>query len=88
MSDPTREMNIAPTDFDQLPTLDEDAPKAPHDPDHINPKLASDIHYWATHLNVSGQVLHEAIRVHGTSVAKVRAALEGHHVNMSRKNGE
>lgn len=87
MSDPTREMGITPTDFDTLPTLDESIPKAPHDPEHINPKLASDIRYWAREFGVSGQVLHEAIRVHGTSVAKVRSALENHEVNMSRTNG-
>lgn len=87
MSDPTREMGIPPTDFDTLPTLDEQTPKAPHDPLHINPKLSSDIRYWAAQFGVSGQVLHEAVRVHGTSVAKVRAALEQNQVNMSRTNG-
>jgi hypothetical protein len=46
--------------------------KGPHDPNEINPKLASDIHYWA------GQQLHEAIRVHGTHVAKIREALKHH----------
>ncbi len=83
MSDPTREMGIEPTDFDKLPTLDEEIPKAPHDPEHINPKLASDVRYWAAQLGVTGQVLHEAVRVHGTSVAKVRAAVEKHRVNMN-----
>ncbi|MDP9039320.1 MAG: DUF3606 domain-containing protein [Acidobacteriota bacterium] len=87
MSDPTREMNITPTDFDSLPTLDGEVPKAPHDPEHINPKVASDIRYWAAQLHVTGQVLHEAIRVHGTSVAKVRGALEAHQVSLSRANG-
>ena len=86
MSDPTREMGITPTDFDALPTLDEPIPTAPHDPEHINPKLASDIRYWANELGVSGQVLHEAVRVHGTSVAKVRTALEHNRINMSRTN--
>lgn len=83
MADPTREMGITPTDFDTLPTLDETTPTAPHDPDHINPKLASDIRYWSAQLGVSGQVLHEAVRVHGTSVQKVRAAIEHHRVNMN-----
>jgi hypothetical protein len=83
MSDPTREMGIDPTDFDALQTLDEEIPTAPHDPEHINPKLASDIRYWSAQLGVSGQVLHEAVRVHGTSLAKVRAAIEQHRVNMS-----
>ncbi len=52
--------------------------KGPHDPNEINPKLASDIHYWATELHVTGQQLHEAIRVHGTHVAKIREALKHH----------
>lgn len=88
MSDPTRELNITPIDFDRLPTLDEEIPKAPHDPEHINPKLASDIRYWGVQFHVTGQVLHEAVRVHGTSVARVKAALESHQVNLSRTNGE
>jgi hypothetical protein len=83
MSDPTREMGIKPTDFDALPTLDEETPNAPHDPEHINPKLASDVRYWSAQFGVSGQVLHEAVRVHGTSVAKVRAAIEQDRVNMN-----
>jgi hypothetical protein len=87
MSNPTREMGITPTDFDSLPNLDNSIPNAPHDPERINPKLASDIRYWANQFGVSGQVLHEAIRVHGDSVAKVRSALENHQVNMSRTNG-
>lgn len=86
MSDPTRQMGIKPTDFDALPTLDDEVPKAPSDPEHINPKLASDIRHWAAQFGVSGQVLHEAVRVHGTSVAKVRAAVEQHRINMSRTN--
>jgi len=52
------------------------AKKGPHDPKEINPKLASDIHYWAEELRVTGQQLHEAIRVHGTHVVKVREALK------------
>jgi hypothetical protein len=83
MSDPTRDLNITPTDFDTLPTLDETIPKAPHDPEHINPKLASDIRYWGHEFHVSGQLLHEAIRVHGTSVDKVRAALAHHDVSLT-----
>ncbi len=83
MSDPTRDLNITPTDFDTLPILDEAVPKAPHDPDHINPKMASDILYWARHFHVSGQLLHEAIRVHGTSVEKVGAALAHHEVSLT-----
>jgi hypothetical protein len=53
-------------------------PKAPHDPKEINPKMASDIQYWAKEFGVSGEQLHEAIRVHGTHVEKVRAALKTH----------
>jgi len=83
MSDPTRDMGITPTDFDALQTLPEEIPEAPHDPEHINPKLASDVRYWSAQLGVSGQVLHEAVRVHGTSVAKVRAAIEQNRVNMN-----
>ena len=83
MSDPTREQNITPTDFDNLPTLDETIPKYPRDPEHINPKIASDIRYWADQFHVSGQLLHEAIRIHGTSVEKVRAALEHNQVSLT-----
>jgi len=50
--------------------------KGPHDPNEINPKLSSDIHYWAEHFNVTGQQLHEAIRVHGTHVSKVSESLK------------
>ena len=56
---------------------------APHDPHHINPKIAADIAHWAKEFGVSGQILHEAIRVHGTDVAKVRAALAHHEVNLT-----
>ena len=52
--------------------------KGPHDPHEINPKLASDIHYWAQEFGVTGQLLHEAIRVPGTHVDKVRAARASH----------
>jgi len=58
-------------------------PKGPHDPNEINPKLASDIHYWAKEFGVTGQLLHEAIRVHGTHVEKVRAALAHHQVSLT-----
>jgi hypothetical protein len=83
MSDPTRDVGIKPTNFDTLRSLDDEIPKAPHDPEHINPKLASDVRYWSAQLGVSGQLLHEAVRVHGTSVAKVRAAIEQNRVNMN-----
>jgi Protein of unknown function (DUF3606) len=52
--------------------------KGPHDPNEINPKMSSDIHYWAAELHVTGQQLHEAIRVHGTQVSKIREALKHH----------
>jgi hypothetical protein len=58
---------------------EEPTAKGPHDPNEINPKLSSDIHYWAQEFNVTGQKLHEAIRVHGTHVAKVREALKHKH---------
>lgn len=61
----------------------EPAPHGPHDPHDINPKLASDIHYWSKEFGVSGQLLHEAIRVHGTHVEKVRAALAHHRVSLT-----
>ncbi|SNT31603.1 Protein of unknown function [Granulicella rosea] len=57
-------------------------PKAPHDPHEINPKMASDIAYWAKEFGVSGQLLHEAIRVHGTHVEKVRHALATNSVSL------
>jgi Protein of unknown function (DUF3606) len=40
--------------------------------------MPSDIHYWAKAFGVTGDQLHEAIRVHGTHVEKVRAALKHH----------
>jgi hypothetical protein len=55
--------------------IHQDRAKAPNDPKDINPKIASDIAYWAQHFGVTGAQLHEAIRSHGTNVAKVRDAL-------------
>ncbi len=55
----------------------------PHDPKEINPKMASDIAYWSKEFHVTGDLLHEAIRTHGTSVEKVRAALAQHSVNLT-----
>ncbi len=49
--------------------------KGPHDPKEINPKMSSDIAYWAHEFHISGEKLHEIIRVHGNHVEKVRAAL-------------
>ncbi len=53
----------------------EEHSKGPHDPNEINPKISSDMAYWAHEFNVTTQVLHETIRSHGTKVEKVRAAL-------------
>lgn len=58
-------------------------PNGPSDPNEINPKLASDIAYWSKEFSVTGQLLHEAIRVHGTHVDKVRAALASHQVSLT-----
>ena len=55
----------------------------PHDPKEINPKMASDIAYWSKEFGVTGQILHEAIRTHGTHVDKIRAALASHSVNLT-----
>ena len=57
----------------------ENVEHGPSDANEINPKLASDVHYWSKELGVTGDALHEAIRVHGTKVEKVKAALAGHH---------
>ncbi len=57
--------------------------KAPHDPKEINPKMASDIAYWSKEFGVTGELLHEAIRTHGTHVDKIRAALSKHEVNLT-----
>ena len=60
----------------------------PSDQHEINPKLASDIHYWTKELKTTGQLLHEAIRVHGTKVEKVRHALESHQVQLPEHNDQ
>ena len=60
--------------------------KVPSSDTEINPKLASDIHYWTQELGTTGQLLHEAIRVHGTKVAKVKHALESNQVQLPEKN--
>lgn len=57
--------------------------KVPMDPDEIKPKIASDIAYWAKEFGVSGDLLHEAIRTHGVHIAKLRAALAKHEVNLT-----
>jgi hypothetical protein len=50
--------------------------KGPSDPKEINPKMSSDIQYWSKEFHVSGQELHDAIRLPGKHVAKVREALK------------
>jgi hypothetical protein len=55
-----------------------EAVKGPHDPKEINPKMSSDIAYWSKEFDVTGEQLHEAIRVHGTHVDKIRTALSHH----------
>jgi hypothetical protein len=40
--------------------------------------MSSDIAYWSKEFGITGAQLHEAIRVHGTHVDKVRAALTHH----------
>jgi hypothetical protein len=62
--------------------------QVPSSETEINPKLASDIHYWTREFKVTGQVLHEAIRVHGTKVEKVRHALEAGQVQLPEKNDQ
>ena len=67
----------------KLEHQEEPIPHGPRDPEHINPKLASDIHYWAKEFGITGQLLHEAIRVHGIKVEKVRAALQHNQVSLT-----
>jgi hypothetical protein len=55
-----------------------EAHSQPHDPNAINPKLSSDVAYWSHEFGVTGAVLHDAIRIHGTHPEKVRAALHPH----------
>ncbi len=57
--------------------------KVPTSDTEINPKIASDIAYWAKEFHVSGDILHEAIRTHGTHVSKVRAALAANQVSLT-----
>lgn len=58
----------------------ENVEHGPSSETEINPKVASDIAYWSKEFGVSGEVLHEAIRVHGQHVSKVRAALANKEV--------
>ncbi len=69
--------HVVDPDFDRgsLPHTKGPHIKGPHDPKVINPKMASDIAYWAHEFHTTGEKLHEAIRAHGTHVDKVRAAL-------------
>ena len=71
-SDPQKE----PKHGHEPHSLHEETPvKGPHDPKIINPKMASDIAYWSHDLRITGDQLHEAIRVHGTHVDRIRAVL-------------
>ena len=56
----------------------EEHTKGPSNPKEINPKVSSDIAYWAKEFHVTSQALHEAIRSHGTHVDKIRAVLTHH----------
>jgi Protein of unknown function (DUF3606) len=56
----------------------EEHTKGPSNPKETNPKVSSDIAYWAKEFHVTSQALHEAIRRHGTHVDKIRAALTHH----------
>lgn len=51
-------------------------PHKAHDAEEINPKVSSEIAHWSKEFGVTGDELHEAIRVHGTKVEKIRAALQ------------
>ena len=55
----------------------ENVEHGPSSPNEINPNIASDIHYWSKQFDVTGDTLHEAIRVHGNKVEKIKAAIEG-----------
>ena len=61
----------------------QDPSKGPSSLEEINPKISGDIAHWSKEFHVTSQVLHEAIRVHGTHVEKVRAALASHQVNLT-----
>ncbi len=50
-----------------------------HAKEEINPKVSAEIAHWSKEFGVTGDQLHEAIRVHGTKVDKIRTALAGHH---------
>jgi hypothetical protein len=72
------EHHDAPKAHEPHAAHEEHATTGPHDPKEINPKLSSDIAYWAREFKVTGDQLHEAIRAHGTHVDKIRAALHPH----------
>ncbi len=63
-------------------------PQHAHDDQEINPKVSSEVAHWAKEFGVSGDQLHEAIRVHGTKVAKVRAALAGERSDTADVGGK
>jgi hypothetical protein len=72
------EHHDAPKAHEPHAAHEDHATTGPHDPKEINPKLSSDIAYWAREFKVTGDQLHEAIRAHGTHVDKIRAALHPH----------
>jgi hypothetical protein len=82
MADSTIIASAAP--IEHPPT--EHGHQVPSSETEINPKLASDIHYWTKELKTTGQLLHEAIRVHGTKVEKVRHALQTNQVQLPESN--
>jgi len=45
--------------------------------------MISDIVYLSKEFGVSHDLLHKAIRTHGTHVAKIRTALAKHEVNLT-----
>ncbi len=66
-----------------LLTEDSTEKHVPSSETEINPKIASDIAFWSKEFGVTGPILHEAIRMHGVHVDKVRAALAAHEVNLT-----
>jgi hypothetical protein len=54
----------------------------------INPKIASDIAYWSKRFGISGQDLHEVIRIHGTHIEKIEKHLKDGDGGQHQKHGE
>ena len=66
----------------------ENVEHGPSSETEINPHIASDIAYWSKHFGIGGQELHEVIRIHGTSVEKIKAHLEDGKGGQHQKKGE